>query len=48
MKNLGIQTGTVEARLSNRMQETEQRTPGFEDTFEEMDASVKEEDRTYL
>lgn len=47
MKNLGILTETLEASLSNRMQETEQRTPGVEDTCEEMDASVKEDYRTH-
>lgn len=48
VKNLGIQTGTVEASLSSRTQETEQRTPGVEDTCEEIVASVKEDDITHI
>ena len=36
MKNSGTQTGTSEASLTNRIQETEERISGIEDTIEVM------------
>jgi hypothetical protein len=42
MENAGKQTGTTEASISIRMQETEDSVSGLKDMIEEIDTSVKE------
>ena len=42
VKNLGNQTGTSEASLSNRILRDKDRNSGIEDTIEEMGTSVTE------
>ena len=42
MENIGKRTGTTDASITNRIQETEERISGVEDTIEDNDISVKE------
>ena len=42
MKNLESQTKTSKVKLTNRVQEMEERISGIEDKIEEMDTSVKQ------
>lgn len=42
MKKLGTQTGTDKARLTNKIEEMEERITGIEDSIKEMDITVKE------
>jgi hypothetical protein len=39
---LGKKSGTIDASISNRIQEMEERIPGTEDSIENMDTTVKE------
>ena len=42
IETLGKKAGTIEASISNRIQEMEERILGAEDTIENMDTTVKE------
>jgi uncharacterized coiled-coil protein SlyX len=42
MENLGKRSGITYVSITNRMQETEERISGVEDTIEEIDTTVKE------
>lgn len=42
MKKLGTQTGTDKARLTNKIEEMEERITGIEDSIKEMNITVKE------
>ena len=41
MENLGKQTGTTDASITNRIQEMEERISGIEDMLEEINSLVK-------
>jgi len=41
LNNLGKRTGTIDANITNRIQEMEERISGVEDTIEETDTSKK-------
>lgn len=40
MKHLDKQTGTIDTISTNRIQETEKRTSGIEDTIEKIDREI--------
>ena len=42
IENLGKKSGAIDARITNRIQEIEQRISGAEDTIENIDTTVKE------
>jgi prefoldin subunit 5 len=42
IETLGKKSGTVDASISNRIQEMEDRIPGAEDSRENMDATIKD------
>jgi prefoldin subunit 5 len=42
IENLGKKSGTIDARISNRIQEIEERISGVEDSKENMDTTIKE------
>jgi predicted nucleic acid-binding Zn-ribbon protein len=42
MENLGKRSGVPDASIKNRIQETEERISGIEDTIENIDTTVKE------
>jgi predicted nucleic acid-binding Zn-ribbon protein len=42
IENLGKKSGTIDARISNRIQEMEERISGVEDSIENMDTTIKE------
>jgi hypothetical protein len=42
MKNLGKRSGVIDASLTNRIQEMEERISGAEVTIEDIDTTVKE------
>lgn len=46
MENLGKQSGTTHASITNTMQEMEDRISGIEDMIEEVESSVKENVKT--
>ena len=41
MEDLDKWTGTIDASITNRTKEMEERIPGFEDMLEEIDSSLK-------
>jgi hypothetical protein len=41
-ENLGKKSGAIDASITNRIQETEERIPGAEDTIENIDTTIKE------
>ena len=42
IKNLGKNSGVIEANINNRIQEIDERTSGVEDTIENIRSTVKE------
>jgi predicted nucleic acid-binding Zn-ribbon protein len=42
IENLGKKSGTIDASISNRIKEMEERISGAEDTIENMDTTIKE------
>ena len=42
IENLGKKSGAIDASITNRIQEIEQRISGAEDTIENIDTTVKE------
>jgi prefoldin subunit 5 len=42
LENLGKRSGVIDASITNRMQEIEERISGAEDTIENIDTRVKE------
>jgi predicted nucleic acid-binding Zn-ribbon protein len=42
IENLGKKSGAIDARITNRIQEIEERISGAEDTIENIDTAVKE------
>jgi predicted nucleic acid-binding Zn-ribbon protein len=42
LENLGKRSGVIDASITNRIQETEERISGAEDTIENIDTTVKE------
>ena len=42
IENLGKRSGVVDVSIANRIQETEERISGTEDTIENVDTTVKE------
>jgi hypothetical protein len=42
IENLGKRSGVIDASISNRIQETEERISGAEDTIENIDTTIKE------
>ena len=42
IKNLGKRAGVIDASITNRIQEIEERISGAEDTIENIDTTVKE------
>jgi hypothetical protein len=42
IENLGNRSGVIGASITNRIQETEERISGVEDTIENIDTTVKE------
>ena len=46
MESLGKCTRTADASITNRIQEMEERISGVEDTVEEIDSSVKENNKS--
>jgi hypothetical protein len=42
LENLGKRSGVIDASITNRIQEIEERMPGAEDTIENIDTTVKE------
>jgi restriction endonuclease len=42
MENLGKRTGTIDASITNRTQDMQERISGIEDMIAEIDPSVKE------
>jgi prefoldin subunit 5 len=42
LQNLEKRSGVIETRISNRIQETQERISGAEDTIENIDTTVKE------
>ena len=41
MENLGKRSGTIDARITNKIQEIEERISGVEDTIKEIDTLSK-------
>ena len=46
MENLGKRAGVTDANITNRIQETEHRISGVEDTTEDFNITVKENTRS--
>ena len=42
LENLGKRSGIIDARITNRIQEIEERISGAEDTIENIDTTIKE------
>ena len=42
VENLGKRSGTIDARITNKIQEIEERISGVEDSIEDIDTMVKE------
>jgi hypothetical protein len=42
LENLGKRSGVIDARITNRIQEIEEKISGAEDTIENTDTTVKE------
>ena len=42
IESLGNRSGVIDASITNRIQELEERTSGIEDTIENIDTTVKE------
>ena len=42
IENLGKKTGAINASITNRIQEIEERISGAEDTIEDIDTTIKE------
>jgi hypothetical protein len=42
IENLGKKSGAIDASISNRIQETEKRITGAEDSIENIDTTIKE------
>jgi hypothetical protein len=42
IENLGKKSGTIDERISNRIQEMDEITSGAEDSIEKMDTTIKE------
>ena len=42
IENLGKRSGVIDASITNRIQEIEERISGAEDTIENIDTTVKE------
>jgi hypothetical protein len=42
IENLGKSSGVIDTSITNRIQETEERISGAEDTIENIDTTVKE------
>jgi uncharacterized coiled-coil protein SlyX len=42
IENLGKRPGIIDASITNRIQEIEERIPGAEDTIESIDTTIKE------
>jgi hypothetical protein len=42
LENLGKRLGVIDARITSRIQETEERISGVKDTIENIDTTVKE------
>jgi hypothetical protein len=45
IENLGKRSGIIDASITNRIQETEERISGAEDTIEDIDTIVKEKEK---
>jgi predicted RNase H-like nuclease (RuvC/YqgF family) len=45
MENLGKRTGTTDTNITKRIQEMEERISGVKNTIEEIDTSVKENEK---
>jgi hypothetical protein len=45
IENLGRKSGTIDASITNRIQEIEERISGAEDTIENTDTTVKENEK---
>jgi uncharacterized coiled-coil protein SlyX len=42
IENLGKRSGVIDASITNRIQEIEERTSGADDTIENIDTTIKE------
>ena len=45
IENLGKKSGDIDASINNRMQEIEERISGTDDTIENIDTTVKENEK---
>ena len=45
IENLGRKSGDIDASITNRMQEIEERISGTDDTIEKIDTTVKENEK---
>jgi hypothetical protein len=45
IENLGKKSGTIDASISKRIQEIEERISGAEDSIENMDTTIKENEK---
>jgi predicted nucleic acid-binding Zn-ribbon protein len=45
IENLGKKSGAIDARITNRIQEIEERISGAEDTIENIDTTIKENEK---
>ena len=48
IENLGKRSGVIDASITNRIQEIEERISGAEDTIENIDTTVKESAKSRL
>jgi hypothetical protein len=48
IENLGKSSGLIDASITNRIQEIEERISGAEDTIENNDTTVKENAKSFL
>jgi uncharacterized coiled-coil protein SlyX len=48
LENLGKRSGLIDASITNRIQEIEERISGVEDTIENIDTTVKEKSKNLL
>ena len=46
IENLGKKSGAIDASITNRIQEIEERISGTEDTIENIDTTIKENEKS--